>query len=107
MSKARNAFIKGAYAGEDAVIYGKFWPNINKWYITNYEVLDASSTKSATSAVTRGAIGAALLGPVGLAAALSAKSNDVYLIAIQWRDGKRSLLELDGKYYKEFLRIMF
>jgi len=80
---------------------------ISRREVDSYEVLDESQKKSAGSAVTRGAVGALLLGPVGIAAALSAKSKGTYLVAIRWKDDKKSLIEIDDKTYKEFVKIMF
>ena len=75
--------------------------------VEEYEVLDATSKASAVSAIGRAGVGAAILGPVGLAAALSAKKKGSYQVAVQFVDGKRSLLALDDKEYKAFLRSQF
>lgn len=80
---------------------------LNKNTILEYEVLTGSSRKSGTSAVGRAAIGAFFLGPIGLAAGLSAKSKGTYQIAIQFKDGKRSLIEVDDKIYNAIVRKMF
>ncbi len=46
-----------------------------------------------------------MLGPVGmLGGALSAKNKGIYQVAIQFVDGKRSLLELDDKTYKGLMK---
>ena len=75
--------------------------------VESYEVVDESSRKSAASAVGRAAVGSFFLGPVGLAAALSAKSNGIHIIAIQFKDGRRSLLEVDDKIYKAIITKVF
>ena len=49
----------------------------------------------------------ALLGSAGLAAGLSAKKNGIYTVAIQFKDGKRSLLEVDDKIYKAIISKTF
>lgn len=54
-----------------------------------------------------GAVGGILLGPVGLLAGLSAKNKDIYQIAIQLKDGKRSLLEVDDKICKALVKSCF
>lgn len=82
--------------------------NLNKDNVETYEVLDETKTKSATNIATRGLIGGFLLGPAGLlAGALTAKSKGAYIIAIQFKDGKKSLLEVDEKIYKAIVKQLF
>lgn len=80
---------------------------INKDTVTNYEIVEEESHKSATSAVGRGLVGAAVLGPVGLLAGLSAKSKGIHTIALQFKDGKKSLIEVDDKIYKSIIKVLF
>ncbi|MDR3594234.1 hypothetical protein [Clostridium sp.] len=111
---AKNKVIQGDYSGSLIFKFtgGKFLTidkkkNIYKANVKNYNVIDQSSSKSATSAIARSAVGGALLGPVGLLAGLSAKSKGVYLIAIEFTDGKKSIIEIDDKLYKIFITSMF
>lgn len=83
----------------------KLW--INKNTVAAYEVIGEESQVSATSAVARGAIGAALLGPVGMAAALSARKNGIYTISLQFMDGKRSLIEASDEVYKAIQQALY
>ena len=80
---------------------------LNKTTVDSYEVIGEESSTSASSAVARGAVGAALLGPVGIAAALSAKKKGMYTVAIQFKDGKKSLIEVDDAIYKALVKILF
>jgi len=80
---------------------------IDKTTVDSYEVIGEESSTSASSAVARGALGAALLGPIGIAAALSAKKKGVYTLAIQFKDGKKSLLEVDDAAYKMLVKVLF
>ena len=81
---------------------------ISKENVVKYEVITEEHRKSASSGVARGLVGGALIGPVGaLAGGLSAKNNSKYQIAIEFNDGMRSLIELDNKAYKIFLKQMF
>ena len=73
--------------------------------IDQIEVVDEDSQKSMGSAVARGAAGALLLGPLGVVAA--AKTKGVHVVAIQFKDGKRSLLELDDTRFKAIKLAMF
>ena len=80
---------------------------LDKSTVESYEIVDEESKKSATSAVGRGLVGGLILGPVGLLAGLSAKKKGTYRIVINWKDGKRSLLEADDKVYKTLQRTLF
>lgn len=81
---------------------------LTKDMVDSYEVVTEEHRKSATSGIARGLIGGALLGGVGaIAGAMSAKQKGVYQVAIQFKDGKRSLLLLDDNAYKTLTRILF
>ena len=88
---AANKVIAGAYQGKNiGQTFGSAYLQIGlvktvflKEIVSNYEILDTNSRKSASSAVLRGALGAALLGPVGLLAGLSAKNKNSKVIALK------------------------
>lgn len=80
---------------------------LNKRTIESYDLITEETMKSGTSAILRGMAGVAVLGGVGILAGLSAKNKGIYTIAIQWKDGKRSLIEIDEKLYKKFIADMF
>lgn len=84
---------------------GKF--TLDATTVASYEVIDSESKTSAASAIARGGLGAALLGPVGIAAALSAKKKGLYTIALQFTDGKSSLIEVDKDIYKTLVENLF
>ena len=74
----------------------------------SYELVTDEHQKSAASGVGRGLIGGALLGPVGmLAGGLSAKSKGIYTVAIQFKDGTKSLIEVNDKLYKAIVKSCF
>ena len=113
---AKNKVIDGDYKGKSVVptalgitiVLGFFKKvMINEITVENYEVFDSEKTTSATSAMGRGALGSFFLGPIGLLAATSAKKKGVYMIAIQFKDGKRSLIEVNKKVYKQILLLNF
>lgn len=114
MASAKNKVVAGDYLGSNVytmLITGNevycAGKSINKTYVETYEVLTEEKVKSGTSAVFRGAVGAAILGPVGLLAGLSARNKGIYSVAILWKDGKKSLLEVDDKLYKLIVKSMF
>lgn len=116
MAAARNKVIAGDYKNKlvsltfgDAIILAGVLKKvrINKDTVESYEVMDQTSRKSVSSAVGRAAVGGFLLGPVGLAAAVTAKSKGTHTIALQFRDGRRSLLEVDDHIYKAIITKVF
>jgi hypothetical protein len=120
---AKNMIIAGDYEGKKLrQVFGEIYIDIsfgktldfNKQTIEEYEVVDEEKRKSAASAVGRGLVGgiagSLILGPVGLIgglAGLSAKSKGIHILAIQFKDGKKSLLEVDDKIYKSLMKKLF
>lgn len=80
---------------------------LNKATVKTYELMDENSKKSAVSAVGRSLVGGFLLGPAGLFAGVTAKSKGTHIVAIEFNNGKRSLLEIDDKIYKALMKKMF
>lgn len=75
--------------------------------IEHYEIVDEEKHKSVISAVGRGLVGSLIIGLPGLLAGLSAKSKGQTIIAIQFKDGKKSLINLDLNYLKVFMKKVF
>lgn len=118
MAKAKNKVIAGDYEGKEVTctlgfssIYLGFRQkniSLDKENVKSYELITDEHRKSAKSGVARGIVGGALLGPVGmLAGGISAKSKGIYQIAVEFNDGKRSLLEVDDKIYKSIIKECF
>ena len=81
---------------------------IDKTTVESYEVLMQDSNTSAASGIARSAVGGALFGSAGaLGGAASAKTNDDYMIAINFKDGKRSLIDVDERTYKALIVACF
>lgn len=81
---------------------------LTKDMVESYELITDEHRKSAVSGVARGIVGGALLGPVGmLAGGLSAKNKGIYNVAVEFKDGKKSLMELDDLGYKTLIKILF
>lgn len=81
--------------------------NLDSSTIDQIEVVDEDAQKSMGSAVARGAVGSLLLGPIGVVAAATAKTKGVHVVAVQFKDGKKSLLELDDTRFKAIKIAMF
>jgi hypothetical protein len=77
---------------------------LNKDTIEHYEIMDETSVKSAKSVVGRAFVGGALLGPIGLLAGITGKTNRTIIVALQHNGGKQSLLEFDSEGYQHFLK---
>lgn len=116
MAKAKNKVIAGDFEGKQVgqslgspyiiISLGKTY-DINRSTVETYDLITDEHRKSAVSGVARGAVGGFLLGPVGLLAGVSAKSKGIYQIAILFRNGKRSLVEVDDKIYKAIIKSCF
>ena len=108
---AKNRVIAGDYNGASVVaVLGSVMVggiSVEKWTVEAYEVITEEHRKSAASGIARGLVGGAILGPVGLLAGLTAKNKDTYNIAIVWKDGKKSLVEVDDKIYKAIVKKLF
>ena len=117
MAKAKNKVIAGEHVGNSigislgiSFISTGFLSSVqltNK-NVETYELITDELRKSAKSGVARGIVGGAILGPVGmLAGGISAKSKGIYQVAVQFKDGKRSLIECDDKIYKSIIAKCF
>ena len=81
---------------------------LNKYNVVSFEELSEERKRSAGNVAVRGIVGAALLGPVGLAAGvLSSRKKGVHQIAIQFKDGKKSLIEVDDSIAKKISVALF
>lgn len=88
---------------------------LTKETVEEYEVADQDSAKSGKSGLIRGLVGgaagalvAAPVAVVGAAAGLvSSKNKREFTIAVQFKDGKRSLIEVDDKIYKALMKNLF
>ena len=113
--KAKNKVIAGDYEGSKIVMSlgvvmirrGFKHIALNKQNVTEYEILDAETRKNAVSAVGRAFVGGVIIGPLGWLAALSAKRKGIHTIALEFSDGKRSMIEIDEKMYKPLVKSLF
>ena len=117
MKKVRNEVIAGDYAGRkvrctrDKVIFDKLLSppvEVSADTVAYYEVVDQESTKSLGSTLTRGLVGNALLGNVGMVAGvMSAENTTAVVVSIEFKNGDKSLIEIDKNIYKVLLRALF
>ena len=119
MASAKNKVIAGDYEGKNIVgKAGMKHPVIalgmiksvpmNKDTVEEYELMTDEHTKSAASGVARGLVGGFMFGGVGaLAGATSGKNKGIYTVAVQFKDGKKSLIEIDDAAYKALVKACF
>ena len=100
-------YYKGIFGGEKFNLitkpdaFGKDMDvKISKYTIASIEDMGSESKNSVGQAV----FGAVLFGPAGL---LLGGNNRRHLVAIFWRDGKKSLADLNDNVYRELKRVMF
>lgn len=77
----------------------------SKRYISSYTVIDESNKDQYS--FWKGALGVALFGGIGAVAGINGKNKKEYLIAIEWKDGEKSLILINDEYYKVFVKSMF
>lgn len=80
---------------------------VAKWTVKSYETVSEEKSVSLASGLLRGAAGRILLGPWGALAALTARKKGVYTVVLQWKNGKKSLLETDERVYKAIVKNLF
>lgn len=109
MPRARNIVIAGKHVGRIVSHTGtlpyiilkitKTLP-LDSSTIKHLELIDAASDVNMASAATRGFIGEMLFGPMGLAAAGTAKRDERYILGIVFCNDERSVIEVDGDLYR-------
>ncbi len=80
---------------------------VAKWTVEDWEVISEEKNISLASGLLRGVAGKIILGPWGVLAALTARKKGVYSVALQWKNGKKSLLETDERVYKAIVKNLF
>lgn len=108
-----NVVLEGSYKGDGVCIYKDHleigYTKMDKEHIVSYELVDESN--KGKYSFWKGALGVALLGGIGAVAGIGGKKKE-YLIAVEWvwpknTPNNRSLILLDERYYKTFVRSMF
>lgn len=81
----------------------------SKSTVARYDVIDRNNVSSFGRAFIYGAVGQTLFGPVGMLAGLlgSKGGKQSYVISIELNNGKKALLEVNEKMYKEIIRVLY
>lgn len=107
--KAKNRVINGEHIGckvinidNQMLVISKGTRNVplSKRTVSNILEINKESNKSISNTVGRSIVGGALLGGVGaITGAVTSKSDISHTVMIQFKDGKKSLIEIDDKLY--------
>ena len=103
-----NVVLEGKYKNVKITGGNTMWIDdtpICKRYISSYTLIDESNKEEYS--FLKGALGAAFFGGLGAVAGIGGKSRKEYLIAIEWKDGEKSLILIDDEHYKTFVKSMF
>ena len=106
--KNTNIFLEGKYKNKKIINSGDMLicdGGLTPRYISSYTVIDESNKDQYS--FWKGALGVALFGGFGAVAGVNGKKTKEYLIAIEWKDGEKSLICLDEENYKVFVKSMF
>lgn len=112
-----NVVLSGDYAGASVVLERTgnlvlMAPGaplyLNNQTVEKYAVANDNQSRSTGSTIKRAVVGNALLGRKGMVAgAATAKKVTTYEVAVDFKDGKRSLIQLDEAAYKALVRASF
>lgn len=81
---------------------------LNSENVAKYEIINDTQSRSAGSGVKRAVVGRAVLGRAGMVAgAATAKKVTTYEVAVDFKDGKRSLIQMSEAAYKTLVRSSF
>jgi len=102
----KKIYIKSHYAyianGHNQLIY------LTSETVESYEIVMEEHQNSSSYSAARGLTGGVILGPIGLAlGAKTPSKNGIYQVAVQFKDGRRSLLELNDNLYKALIKGCF
>lgn len=103
-----NYVVEGKYkdvkiSGNHISVYPPY--PLSKLSVSSYTVID--ETNKDQYSFWKGALGVALFGGFGAIAGVGGKKSKEYLVAVEWKDGEKSLLSLDEDAYKVFVKSMF
>ena len=116
MTKAKNKVIAGDYVDWDVICgAGKLdfmhrlsRVNLSRNSVLKYELIDESNSGSFWGAFLRGYFSHAILGTAGLlASSIGSAQRKILLLSIEFKNGKRSLIEVDEAHYKKILKVLY
>lgn len=100
---------KGLYIDESK-LFRKRLTFINKETVESYEIVMEDSETTQKGGLAKGVIGAATFGVVGaVAGATSKKSKTQHrrIVSVIFKDGTKSLCELDDHFYEILVKLLY
>lgn len=117
MPKSNNVVVAGDYLGYEVraigagqVVISAGIENIplTRETVAKHEVMSRNTSKSTGSAVKRAVVGKAVMGRGGMVlGAATARRDSTFEVAIDFKDGKRSKLQIDEGTYKALQNSLF
>lgn len=109
-AKAKNRVIDGEYKGKAiGCSYKEIFISISLFKmidittenVESYQLVDEQTFSAGAGAgLARGLVGGAIAGGIGaLAGVMTAPESDIYAVIINFKDGKKSLIEIDGERF--------
>lgn len=81
---------------------------VNKSVVARFEIISDVNRHPFWSTLVKGAIGRAVFGTLGAASAISSSLNKkVYIISIEFKNGRRSLIKVSDLDYVSVLRAIY
>lgn len=113
---SRGKVIAGDYKNYEVVSYGGRCyfehllnsVSVNRNVISRYEIVSNIEKHPFWGTLVKGLIGKTLFGTIGAASAMSTSmGRKVYIISIEFKNGKRSLIEVPDVDYKSILQALY
>lgn len=105
----KNKAIATTFKGEVYIVTG--WKSriyLDKETVENYEVQDTVEKSNTSGKIKRGLLGGIAFGGAGaIVGASTSKNRALTRVAVNFKDGKRSLLQMDKSTYDAFLGKLF
>ncbi len=83
---------------------------INKETVDGYEVLKDDSESQSKGSLAKGLLGASVFGITGAIVGGGSRKTTTqhrYLVSVKFKDGTKSLCELDDKFYEILIKLLY
>ena len=113
---AKGKVVAGDYCGYDVIAYNNkcFFMlhlkriRVDKSIVSKYELVNDVQNHSYWKTLGKGAVGGMLFGTVGMLVGVASNSTKTtYLLSIEFKDGKKSLIEIESDEYKSILCALY
>lgn len=95
-------YVDGRVTRDLKILRGSRKWELNNKTVTKVKVVNSDERKSVSSGITRGLVGGAVLGPLGMiGGVMSGKNKKSYMVEIYFTDGRVSIAEVDDKIFRQ------